>query len=102
MEEKMEREPISPESIIEDLYHNQISSLLDDLFTKLSLKEYQSDEKLAYIIIKIRNIGYNPIVLNEVKRRYLLKGWGNIFYKLIEDTNEISFQLYFPQIKSTI
>lgn len=47
-------------------------------------------------------MGYNPIVLNEVKRRYLLQGWGNIFYKLIENTNEITFQLYFPQIKSTI
>ena len=97
----MERKAISPESVIEDLYNNQISALMDELHKTISLKQYEYDERWAYIIVKVCNLDYNPVVLNEVKRRYVLEGWGNIFYKVL-DTNQISFQLYFPQIKTGV
>jgi len=95
------RTPTRPETIIEDLYGNQINSLLDDLHKKIQLKEYEYSIK-GWILLTIKNLDYNTIVLNEVKRRYLQEGWGNIFYNFKEDTNEITYQLYFPQIKSTV
>jgi len=95
----MERKPIRPESVIEDLYNNQISSLMDELYKKISLKDYDYQDKWTYIIVHIKNTDYNLVVLNEVKRRYLEDGWGNIFYNVLKD--EITYQLYFPQ-KSTI
>jgi len=94
------RKPIGPINVIEDLYGNDLQTLLDELVKKLTLKEYEHIEGNAYIVVTVKNIGYNIVVLNEVKRRYLEEGWGNIFYKNLDD--EVSFQLYFPQTKSTL
>jgi hypothetical protein len=92
----MERKPIGPEAVIEDLYNNQITSLMDEIHKVISLKEYQHDDSWVYIYVTVNKSNYNPVVLNEVKRRYLLEGWGNIFYKIEGD--KITFQLYFPQM----
>lgn len=94
--ETMDRKPIRPESVIEDLYSGQINQLLGEMFKIISLIEYEHDEKLAYIKIKMKNL-YNQTVLNEVKRRYLQEGWGNVFYTINDDV--LTYQLYFPQIK---
>jgi len=94
------RKPISPSNVIDDLYSNELNSLLDELFKKITLKEYDHEISSAYIVITVKNNNYNNVVLNEVKRRYLKEGWGNIFYKPLGDV--ITFQLYFPQIKSVI
>jgi hypothetical protein len=94
---EMERKPIRPESVIEDLYNGQIIQLMDELHKTISLMEYEHDDKWSFIIIKIKNRDYNSTVLNEVKRRYLQEGWGNVFYNSKE--GQLSFQLYFPQIK---
>jgi len=95
------RKPIGPVSVIEDLYSNQLNTLLDDLMKKISLKEYDHQSGTTFIIVSIRNYDYNPVVLNEVKRRYLEEGWGNVFYKIV-DRETITFQLYFPQINSSL
>ena len=96
----MEREAIGPVNIIEDLYSNQLNSLLDEMTRKLTIKDYEYTGG-AFIVVKVSNLDYNSVVLNEVKRRYLEVGWGNVFYNFIEGENAITFQLYFPQTRMT-
>ena len=93
------RTPTKPETVIEDLYGNEINSLLDELHKKIQLKEYEHSEK-GWILITVRNSDYNTIVLNEVKRRYLQEGWGNIFY--YKKDSFLTFHLYFPHTHSTL
>lgn len=98
----MEREAIGPINVIQDLYGNQLDSLLDEMTKKISLKDYKHANGGAFILVTVNNLDYNPVVLNEVKRRYLESGWGNVFYKIITDENVITFELYFPQIRNMI
>lgn len=93
--ENENRKPVEPTSVIEDLYGNDLHFLMDELKRKIDLKDYEHSEKLAFIKVNVSDIGYNQVVLNEVKRRYLGIGWGNVFYS--SNDGKIFFQLYFPQ-----
>lgn len=96
MKMKMDR-IVSPENIIVDLFNHEIESLINDLYQKLTLKDYDSSNA-AYILVTVDNhLNYNMTVLNEIKRQYLNNGWGNVFYTIKKESNEILFQLYFPQ-----
>jgi hypothetical protein len=95
-----ERNPIRPESVIKDLYNGQLNQLMVDLHKSITLMEYEHDEKLCYIKVNLKNMGYNSTVLNEVKRLYLMENWGNVFYIIVGDM--LTFQLYFPQIKEGV
>jgi hypothetical protein len=88
---------LPPESIINDLYNYELNFLCIELYKKLTLKEYDYSNP-AFIIVTVNNdLNYNATVLNEIKRQYLMNGWGNLFYNIKRDSNEISFQLYYPQ-----
>lgn len=96
------RKPIGPTSVIEDLFSNELHTLLDELMKKISLKDYVHPVGTTWILVSVKNNDYNSVVLNEVKRRYLNEGWGNVFYNFIEKDSSITFQFYFPQIKSVL
>ena len=96
------RKPVGPTLVIEDLFSNELNTLLDELMKKITLKDYTHPVGTTWILVNVRNNDYNPVVLNEVKRRYLNEGWGNIFYNVVDNGTTITFQLYFPQTKSVV
>jgi hypothetical protein len=80
-----------------------LNVLLDDLSKKILLKDYEYKDDTPYITITIDNLGYNSIILNEVKRRYMLEGWGGVYWKTsILLSDKILCQLYFPKQGGTL